>query len=154
VGFLVALSDGPAAMADDALPAASSLPTTPLRAAGAAVDTEEQLSNGEDEEDDLTSGEANNGKNSDAPGGDRSLEQSRFLDRDVLHACGAVLIDFVGESLCLNFQLLRTREAVGAIPDALRGGLDGDMLVVSGAAAASFSPLSSAAAVSLHVAYT
>jgi hypothetical protein len=98
-------------------------------------------------------GEVNNSVDSDMPGGDEAVVQSRLIDRDVLHACVGVLVDFAGEALCQNLQLEGTRGAIEAIADALRGGLAGDSLLVSGAAAAKFSPSSTAVAVSLHCAY-
>jgi hypothetical protein len=79
-------------------------------------------------------GEVNNCVDSDMPGGDEAVVQSRLIDRHVLLACGGVLVDFAGEALCQNLQLHGTRGAIEAIADALRGSLAGDALLVSGAA--------------------
>jgi hypothetical protein len=150
---LVAPSAGSAAMADESPTAASSRASTPLMPAAAVADTEENSSSGEDGEEVMLNGEVGNSEDNDAPGADGGLLQSQLIDRDVLHACGAVLVDFAGEALCQNLQLQGTRGAIDAIADALRGSLAGDALLVSGAAAANFSPSSTAAAVCLHVAY-
>jgi hypothetical protein len=140
-------------MADESPTAASSRASTPLMPAAAVADTEENSSSGEDGEEVMLNGEVGNSEDNDAPGADGGLLQSQLIDRDVLHACGAVLVDFAGEALCQNLQLQGTRGAIDAIADALRGSLAGDALLVSGAAAANFSPSSTAAAVCLHVAY-
>jgi hypothetical protein len=79
--------------------------------------------------------------------------RSATIEASVLLACGAVLLDLVGEAPCQSMQLAGTARLVASVADALDGGLPGDAVLQAGADAEAAAPSASEATVALHTAY-